>query len=163
VSRKRRRWIRWLAAAAGLAALAVVGVVFFAPKPSTALDEMVLDDEAVPVSTGTFSGADAAHDVSGTITVYRSAAGEFLHFEGYDATDGPDVSLYLSPSPDGTFDDASVRIPAPNGVGDGHLTLRGNFNVPLPASVDITDYKSAIIWCRRFSVKFGQAPLRGAS
>ena len=40
--------------------------------------------------------------------------------------------------------------------------LKGNVgdqNYDLPAGVDLTVYRSVTIWCRRFSVNFGTAPL----
>ena len=35
----------------------------------------------------------------------------------------------------------------------------GDQNYELPAEVDLTKYQSVIIWCRRFGVNFGTAPL----
>jgi hypothetical protein len=40
--------------------------------------------------------------------------------------------------------------------------LKGNIgdqNYALPADVDIDRYRTVTIWCRRFSVNFGSAPL----
>ena len=49
---------------------------------------------------------------------------------------------------------------------DGELVdlgpLKGNIgssNYEIPPSVDLGDFETAVIWCRRFSVGFGVAPL----
>ncbi len=36
---------------------------------------------------------------------------------------------------------------------------RGNQNYRLPPNVDFSRYRSAVIWCKRFTVGFGVAPL----
>jgi hypothetical protein len=40
--------------------------------------------------------------------------------------------------------------------------LKGNLgssNYEIPANVDLSSFETAVIWCRRFSVGFGVAPL----
>jgi hypothetical protein len=36
---------------------------------------------------------------------------------------------------------------------------KGNQNYTLPADLDLSRYRSAVIWCKRFAVGFGVAPL----
>ena len=36
---------------------------------------------------------------------------------------------------------------------------RGNQNYVIPAGTDLSAFNSAVIWCRRFAVGFGVAPL----
>ena len=41
-------------------------------------------------------------------------------------------------------------------------SLKGNIgdqNYDLPANADLTKYRAVAIWCKRFSVNFGTAPL----
>jgi len=38
-------------------------------------------------------------------------------------------------------------------------TGRGSQNYAIPAGTDLLAFKSAVIWCRRFVVGFGVAPL----
>jgi hypothetical protein len=47
----------------------------------------------------------------------------------------------------------------PGGAEDGEATLRGNFNVPLPAGFDPAAYQGLAAWCERFDVLFGSAAL----
>jgi hypothetical protein len=35
----------------------------------------------------------------------------------------------------------------------------GNQEYVIPADVDVSRFNTAVIWCRRFSVGFGEAPL----
>ncbi len=35
----------------------------------------------------------------------------------------------------------------------------GDQNYPLPSDLDLTRFRSAAVWCNRFSVGFGAAPL----
>jgi hypothetical protein len=35
----------------------------------------------------------------------------------------------------------------------------GDQNYDVPADLDLSKYRAATIWCRRFSVNFGTAPL----
>jgi hypothetical protein len=40
--------------------------------------------------------------------------------------------------------------------------LKGNLgsqNYAIPAGIDVARYRSAVVWCNRFSVAFGAAPL----
>jgi hypothetical protein len=44
--------------------------------------------------------------------------------------------------------------------------LKGNLgssNYEIPREVDLSEYRSAVVWCRRFSVGFAVAPLDPAS
>jgi hypothetical protein len=43
--------------------------------------------------------------------------------------------------------------------------LKGNIgdqNYELPANADLAKYRAVTIWCKRFSVNFGTAPLNSA-
>jgi hypothetical protein len=38
---------------------------------------------------------------------------------------------------------------------------KGDQNYDIPAGVDLNKYKNVTIWCARFGVNFGEAPLMG--
>jgi hypothetical protein len=64
---------------------------------------------------------------------------------------GPDLFVYLSPNEDG-YADGAVNL--------GELKATdGAFNYDVPAGVDVSQFRSAIVWCKRFSVLFAVAPL----
>ncbi|WP_336048403.1 DM13 domain-containing protein [Streptomyces sp. CA2R101] len=97
------------------------------------------------------------HDTSGTARTVRLAdGGQVLRLEDLKTSEGPDVRLYLST---GTADAAKA------GLDDGAVELGklkgnlGNQNYPVPSGTDLSKYRSAVIWCERFSVSFGAADL----
>ena len=107
------------------------------------------------LAEGSFVARD--HPAEGTATVLGDGTGQrFLRFTDFATDNGPDLNVYLStaaPDADGAaFDDEFVDL------GD----LRGNVgdqNYELPADVDLSAYRSVVVWCVRFGVPFGAAPL----
>ena len=156
----RNRALAWALVAVAALVIAGVGWYYFAPKPTSFLDEPA-PAAAETLASGSFQGADAAHDVAGSVTLLRDADGFVLRFEDYDATSGPDVYFYLTKEPGayttGAVEGDGIRIPT--GSATGQATLRGSFNVRVPDGVDATQYGGLSVWCDRFGVLFGSAPL----
>jgi hypothetical protein len=99
-----------------------------------------------------------AHETKGTATVLQLADGRrVLRLTGFETSNGPDVRVYLVASDD-VQDDATVKQA-------GFVELgalkgnRGDQNYELPANVDLAQFRTVTIWCKRFSVNFGSAPL----
>lgn len=158
-----RRWILLGLGAALLIAVAwVVASRYFLPEGATRVDEAKpAANESDVLATGAFAGK-AGHDASGTVVLLRMGGEYWLRFENYQQTQGPDVFLYLTPSPDPDTRDeieAGRRILIDGGAGGGEMTKVGNFNQKLPADVDVSLYHGAGVWCQRFGVPFGSAPL----
>lgn len=97
------------------------------------------------------------HSTSGTASVIRVSDGSrYLRFERFETANGPDVRVFLSTAaasgPGDAFDDDYVEL--------GHLKGNvGSQNYAIPPSLDLGRYRSAVIWCKRFHVAFGAAPL----
>jgi len=115
---------------------------------------------AAPAPTVLSSGrfVDGEHGTSGTARVIELADGRrFLRLENLATSDGPDVHVWLSSAKAGGSwgkydDDAYLKL--------GHLkATHGNQNYLIPAGADLSRYSSAVIWCDRFNVAFGSAPL----
>jgi hypothetical protein len=70
------------------------------------------------------------------------------------------VVVYLPPAPARGPGSAFGQAPLELGALKGN---KGNQNYELPAGVDLSKYRSVVIWCRRFSVPFGAAPLPGST
>jgi hypothetical protein len=99
------------------------------------------------------------HDTTGTAALVRLPSGAFqLVLRDLATSDGPDLRVWLTDRPVTaagwrTFDDGR------------HVELgrlKGNHGTQVydvPAGVDVTDYRSVTIWCKRFSVSFGAAAL----
>ena len=110
----------------------------------------------VALARGTFHGN--AHETNGTATVLRLGDGRrVLRLTSFATSNGPDVRVYLVAAADVT-DDATVKRA-------GFVELgplkgnRGDQNYEIPAAVDLARYRTVTIWCKRFSVNFGSAPL----
>lgn len=108
------------------------------------------------VSTGNFH--DVAHETKGVATVYQAPDGKrTLRLTNFQTSNGPDVQVYLVANSDATDSDTVTR--------SGFLSLgalKGNLgdqNYELGSDVDLAKYRAVTIWCRRFSVNFGTAPL----
>ena len=108
------------------------------------------------LATGRFHGV--AHNTSGVATIYSVPGGKrLLRPTDFETSNGPDVQVYLVAADDAS-DNATVTK-----AGFVHLgALKGNQgdqNYTLPADLDLGKYRSVTVWCRRFGVNFGTAPL----
>ena len=145
-----------------LISLAVIGPAdFFLPEQSTQVDEPSIDGDAEVLKRGSFVGT-SGYDVSGTVLLMRDGEGLFLRFENYSQTQGPDVFVYVTPSP--TPDTraeitAGTKVPIAGGADDGESTKEGTFTQRLPDTVSVEDIDGVGIWCERFSTPFGYAEL----
>ena len=168
---RRHRWLPW----AGLAFVGVVAFVLWFFEPQA----LVLDDtvsEAPPaVDAPDSSGADVksdgapsgelaqgsfrplGHDARGTAALIDAADGNvYIRFEDFEVENGPDLKVYLSrATADAPEGDLAADIVD---LGD----LKGNVgdqNYLVPRAVDVGEYRSVVVWCKRFSVGFAVAPL----
>lgn len=108
------------------------------------------------LSSGTFTGY--AHETAGTATVYEVDGKRVLRLSDFRTANGPDVKITVVAAADAK-DDATVKragyvnvAPMKGNVGDQ--------NYELPADLDLSKYRTVVIWCERFAVNFGAAPLR---
>jgi hypothetical protein len=132
-----------------------------APVTATSTSTPGLDATPTPVDTVLASGefVDAEHGTSGTALILQLADGRrFLRIEGLSSSDGPDLHVWLSEARSGgdwgSYDDGrEVRL------GDLKAT-HGNQNYPIPSDADLAGMRSVVIWCDRFNVAFGTAPIR---
>lgn len=100
---------------------------------------------------GEWEGADDFHFGRGQAILIETAPGEYtLRVEDFSVRNGPDLFVYLSPSPDDV--DGALNL------GDLKAT-DGAFNYEVPPGMDISQFTNAVVWCRRFSVLFAVAPL----
>lgn len=101
---------------------------------------------------------DAEHETSGIAEVIELADGRrFVRLEGLASSDGPDLHVWLTDRPSGgkwgSYDDGrAVRL--------GELkATHGNQNYEIPAGTELAGLRSVVIWCDRFNVAFGTAPV----
>ena len=111
-----------------------------------------------PVVLGSGELRSLGHTTSGRAATLRLADGRrFLRFDGLRTSNGPDLFVYLSAAaldgPRDAFDDQFVSL--------GRLKANeGNQNYAIPATVDLSRYRSVVVWCKRFTYAFGGAALR---
>jgi hypothetical protein len=137
----------------------VPGIIDTAPAGKAARNPTA-DQSSSPglrvVRSGRFRSLE--HATTGTAIVLRRPAGHLiLRLERLSTSNGPDLRVYLS------------RVPASNDLHayqTGFIDLgalkgnRGSQNYAIPADTDLSAFNSAVIWCRRFAVGFGVAPLQ---
>ena len=126
------------------------------PQPSpAATDEPAPPFEPRVTHSGEFSGADDFHFGRGKALLIETEPGVYtLRFEEFSVRNGPDLFVYLSPSAEGNAE-GSINL-------GGLKATDGAFNYDVPDGTDLTRFKSAIVWCRQFSVLFAVAPLAPA-
>jgi hypothetical protein len=113
------------------------------------------------VASGMFH--DGAHKTSGSAGVYRVGGGNqtVLRLTNFQTSNGPDVHVLLVAAPDALDNDAVKQA--------GYVDLgsiKGNIgdqNYEVPSGTDLNKYRAVTIWCKRFSVNFGTAPLTEGS
>lgn len=126
-----------------------------APSASSAPPQQQAPSQAVVLGQGDFRGL--SHRSSGrALLVDLPGSVRTLRFENLKTDNGPDLRVYLSRAPaegpEQALDDDFVDLGA----------LKGNVgsqNYALPATVDVTKYRSTVIWCRRFRAGFAVASL----
>ena len=138
------------------------------PLPSVAVDEEdgqgkgdpgpggTIEPELEELAAGEFE--DAEHETSGTARIIELADGSrFVRLEELASSDGPDLHVWITDQPSGgdwgSYDDGRyVKL------GDLKAT-HGNQNYEIPEDADLEGLTSVVIWCDRFNVAFGTAPM----
>ena len=91
----------------------------------------------------------------------RSTGSVCYGLTNFKTSNGPDVHVYLVAAPD-VKDDATVKRAGFIDLG----SMKGNTgdqNYDVPATVDFATYQAVTIWCARFNVNFGTAPLMASN
>src|SRR4026209_2451474 len=103
-----------------------------------------------------------AHETKGMATVFQLADGKkTLRLTNFATSNGPDVHVYLVAATDAKDNDAVTKAGFVDlGSMKGNI---GDQNYELPANADLAKYRAVTIWCKRFSVNFGTAPLMNDS
>jgi hypothetical protein len=106
------------------------------------------------LASGEFRGLE--HGASGSALLLEIGNQRYLRFEDFETSNGPDLRVYLSEAPaesgEDSFDDSYVEL----GELKGNI---GNQNYEIPDSVDLSRFRSAVVWCKRFSAGFAVAPV----
>ena len=143
------------------------GAVWYAFRPERLFINQRVNEQAPTamaagnqLATGQFHSG--AHETKGVATVFQLGNGtKTLRLTNFATSNGPDVHVYLVAANDAKDNDAVTNA--------GFIdlgSLKGNIgdqNYELPANADLAKYHAVTIWCKRFSVNFGTAPLMNDS
>jgi electron transfer DM13 len=114
---------------------------------------------ATGLLSGHFGVVDGIHKGEGATTIVRMSSGQrVLRLEDdFRVTNGPDLYVYLSANP------------APRSSSELHAMgafevaqLKGNLggqNYALPDDLDVSSFRSVVIYCKRFTTVFSTAEL----
>ncbi len=135
-------------------AMAQIGDDSVVPVAEQAMPpEMPAEPEVLVM--GSFIDIDPVHGAVGSATIYALPDGSrLLRFQDFRSKNGPDLHVFLSmEAPTSTF----------GGLGENAVDLGelkgnvGNQNYEIPADVDLSQYRSVVIYCVPFHVVFSTA------
>ena len=152
----RRHWV-FLSVCLIVVALGAVILVWFQPQ-KLAIDNTVNETAPPAATSATVAQGNLVplnHEAAGKAIAVEASGGRTLRFEDFAVENGPDLVVYLS----------AAEPSAGRALGDDFVDLgvlkanKGNQNYEIPAGTDLQKYKTAVVWCRRFTVAFAAATL----
>lgn len=152
-----------VASVAGLIGFGAGNAFWYLASPSWIDIEVneALAEEATTtlLASGSFADADAIHKGSGVAEIFEAADGRrIVSFSNFKVTNGPDLKVWLvaheNPMTARAVTDSDYIT---LGVLKGNI---GNQNYQIPGNVDLSKYKSVVIWCEQFGVLFATAALK---
>lgn len=116
-----------------------------APELSQEIPPTVKTDISEPISI-----VDTPlHPASGSVRIVKTGNETIVRYENYKTINGPDVRVYLAND-----------LKATDFIDLGPIKgTEGNINYPVPAGVNIDDYRYVLTWCEDFAVLFNSADL----
>lgn len=125
-------------------------------EPDTVMEEAMPAAEMRLLAQGSFY--NLFHAGSGQALVYELADGSrILRLQDFEVDNGPELHVYLFAN-DPVTTSIGVEIPGSYDLG----ILKGNIgdqNYEIPADLDLSQFKSVVIWCQPFKVTFTAASL----
>ena len=111
-----------------------------------------------PVLLSSSEWISIGHPGTGTVLLYRQPDGSHvIRFEDLEVSNGPDLLVILSQAPL-VNDRAAYSAAEYLSLGDLKGN-KGNQNYEVPAEINLEDYKTVAIWCRRFNYTFNAAAI----
>jgi hypothetical protein len=134
----------------------VIGLVFVAflvscvkeNTPEIILDDIVDTTVAVPGSNGNFMNGPYGR-VTGMATIYNQNGNFILALEDMNISNGPQLHVYIS-----------KEVQPVNFIDLGPLqSTMGNQLYNIPGNPDFSQYKYALVHCKKYNHLFGSAEL----
>ncbi len=127
-------------------------------EADTTADE-AMPDEPAALLAGTWIEIDPVHRAEGSATIYQVGEQRVLRLDDFRVTNGPDLHVILAKNvPTGILD----------GIGEDYIdlgALKGNVgsqNYDIPADVNLSEFRSVVIYCVPYHVVFSSAELAAA-
>lgn len=112
-----------------------------------------------PMALASGAFVDGEHATSGTASILQLPDGSrYVRLENFSTSDGPDVQVWLTDKAAGGSDWGKYDDGVHLSLGELKAT-DGNQNYPIPADANLSAFTSVVIWCDRFNVAFGTAPV----
>lgn len=132
------------------------------PLSSTPTKPLAQSQKSIAVKSGTFVSGE--HTTQGKVNLTTKDGKSFLELEESFKTSesGPDLVVILHRSDNVIGSTKPPSYPLKNG---DYIILAplekysGTQKYPIPNNINLADYKSAAIWCRKFNATFGAANL----
>lgn len=125
-------------------------------EPTNMIEEAMPEAEMQLLAQGSFY--NIIHVGSGQALFYQLSDGSrILRLQDFEVDNGPELHVYLVPI-DPVPSSIGTEIPGAVDLG----FLKGNIgdqNYEIPADLDLSQFKSVVIWCQPFRVPFIAAPL----
>ncbi|MBI3522473.1 MAG: DM13 domain-containing protein [Chloroflexi bacterium] len=109
---------------------------------------------AKTLGSGQLGFVDSIHNGKGEVRIVALGTQRLVRFENVAITNAPDIHVYLSRETGGKWTESTSLY-----LGALKAT-NGSFNYEIPAGMDVSTYKSVVVWCRNFSVLITWADLR---
>ncbi|NMG07597.1 DM13 domain-containing protein [Brasilonema sp. UFV-L1] len=121
---------------------------------------LIAQKQQIIAASGTFVKAE--QPTSGTAQIVTENGQQYLVLDSSFQTSnqGPDLHVLL---------DSSEKPPAKYQNLSSYVNLgklqkfKGTQRYPIPTAINLSNFKSAVIWCRMANATFGYAPLRSGS
>ena len=109
--------------------------------------------EAPALASGSFVNSE--HPTQGMVAIINKGGQKYLKFDrSFKSDSGPDLFVLLHRQ------DAPKQYQKSDYLSLGRLQkVAGTQMYKIPAGVDVKQFKSVVIWCRKFNATFGFAPL----
>jgi Electron transfer DM13 len=122
----------------------------WSPLPLTVTSKVAADNV---LASGDFEKSE--HPTSGTAQITVKNGKKYLKFDSsFQSDNGPDLFVILHRQ------DSPKSYAKANYVSLGRLKkVSGQQMYSIPNGVDVAQFKSVAIWCRKFNATFGFAPL----
>jgi hypothetical protein len=104
---------------------------------------------ATLLKQGTFSG-NMNYTVTGSVRLYESQGKNYIYFENFNSTNGPDLKVYVATTNSAT---QFVNLGSLKGASGTQVYLINN-------PPDFNQYNKVLIWCQQFSVLFGTSTIQ---